>query len=331
MHIPPGRRVIAAGFVMVLVVAVVAVGWSLLSAGFQGDRPDAQLSMVPIERVALTPSNHQADTAPPSRAGATDDGSDPLLVPGLRDTLEALLLAAGESPDPATLKQRLQGLVAQFFSADLATRALAMAERYVDYRVALGELRPPDNTSQAEALRESILARNALRRQFFDETEYAALFADQESLDSFTLARRQIEQNQDLTPAEKTTALAGAESELSPEQRSARAYSQVQVDVAAQTARFDAQATDDRTRWTARSAQFGEGAATRLAALDRQERDWNQRLDAYEQAQQARASASALEQLRTQTFTSEEALRLDAALAVRRADRAGPSGASAQP
>lgn len=302
-----------------MVMVIMAAGWSWLGTSPDADRADARPSVTTAERATSSGSTLQAIAETTGRGDAREPFFDPLLVPGLRDTLEAMLLAAGESRDPVTLKQRLQGLVAQFFSAELATRALAMAERYVDYRVALGELRPPQNGSQAEALRESILARNALRRQFFDDDEFAALFADEESLDDFTLARLQIEQDQNLSPAEKTAAMAQAESIMSPEQRSARAFSQVQVDIAAQTARFDAQATDDRTRWMARSAQYGPDAATRLATLDRQEHDWNQRLEVYDRALQSGAGASALAQLRAQAFTPEEALRLDAALAIRHA------------
>ena len=67
-----------------------------------------------------------------------------MLAPGLRYALEALLAAAGEAPDPQTLKQRLEALVGQHFPPDLATRALALAYRYVDYRVALGLNGPGD-------------------------------------------------------------------------------------------------------------------------------------------------------------------------------------------
>ncbi len=253
------------------------------------------------------------------------DGADALLAPGLRDTLEDLLLAAGANPDPASLKRRLAELVAQYFEPALATRALAMAERYVDYRVALGELRLVEDISQPEALRASVDARDALRRQFFDEDEYAALFADQEALDQYTLARLQIEQDANLSAADRTIARQQAEAGLSDHQRAARAYSQVQVEVASQTARFDAEGTDERSRWSARSAQFGEGAATRLAALDAQDREWNQRLDVYLRAQQAQAGDEALRQLRAQIFSPEESLRLNAALAIRSADRARPT------
>ncbi len=323
----PARFVVTAGLVLLLALS----GWILTGTNAPPDLTTHRKSTA----LKADPKAHwttiDLGTAPPGFRETAHAASDTLLAPGLRDTLEALLLAAGETPDPAALKQRLQDLVAQFFGADLVTRALAMAERYVDYRVALGELRPPDGAYGVEALRGSMLARDTLRRQFFDEAEYAALFADQESLDRFTLARLEIEQNPERSPTDKAQAFADAEAEWNPEQRAARAYSQVQVEVAAQTARFDAQATDERTRWTARSAQFGEDAATRFAMLDAQERDWNQRLDLYEHALKTQPSDTALAQWRAETFTDEEALRLEAALALRHANLADTPSANEPP
>ena len=101
-------------------------------------------------------------------------------------------------------------------------------------------------------------ARDALRRQYFDETEFDALFADQQALDRYTLARLEIERNPDLTEEQRRQALAGTETELDPQQRAERAQSVVQETVGAQTAAFNAAGTDERTRFAQRSARFGD-------------------------------------------------------------------------
>ena len=140
------------------------------------------------------------------RASADGESTDPLLAEGLRDTLEALLQEAledGGASDPAALKQRLAGLVGKHFPAALAARALALAERYVDYRVALGQLRPPKDPTDPGALREALEARHQVRRQFFDGPEHDALFAREAELDRYTLARLEIERNPNLTPAQR--------------------------------------------------------------------------------------------------------------------------------
>lgn len=267
-----------------------------------------QLGMLPLDAFALTAPQHR---------GAATDPQDPLLAPGLRDTLEALLLEAGEAPDPETLKQRLRALVAQHFSAALATRALALAERYVDFRVALGDLKPPPDATDPQALRAAVVARDALRRQYFDDAEYQALFSGQESLERYTLARLDIERNPDLNDVQRREALEYAQDELTPAQRTERARSLVQIEVAAQTEDFNARGVDTRSRYAERSKRYGDDAARRLAQTDVEDQQWNARLDDYAQMLAAHVSPEQLAQWRARNFTQQEQLRLDAALALR--------------
>lgn len=246
-----------------------------------------------------------------------DGGADPLLQPGLRDALEALLHAAGDAADPLALKQRLEGLVGQHFPPELATRALALAHRYVDYRVALGQLRAPADLRDPRALRDALEARQKVRLQYFDDDEFDALFAQDMTLDQSMLARLEIERNSALTPEQKRSALQATEATLPPEQRALRAESVAHVGVAQQTAAFNAQGVDDPTRHALRSAQHGAQAAQRLAQLDQEERDWNARLDQYQQARSGAQDAARLHQLRAQLFSPEEQLRIEGALALR--------------
>lgn len=251
------------------------------------------------------------------RALGTDGTSDPLLVNGLRDTLEALLMEAGDVSDPATLKQRLAALVGRHFPAALATRALALAERYVDYRVALGSLRAPQDLTDPRALRDALEARHKVRLQFFDDAEYDALFAREADLDRYTLARLEIARNPQLSPEQRAQALQAADNELSTERRAERSAATEHMAAAAQTAAFNASNADERTRYAARSAQYGQAAAQAMAQLDRDEQHWNQRLDQYHQARAQQGEGAALQQLRQQLFSPEEQQRIDAALALR--------------
>jgi len=259
------------------------------------------------------------------RAITTDGPADPLLVHGLRDTLEALLMEAGDASDPATLKQRLAALVNQHFPAALATRALALAERYVDYRVALGSLRAPQDLTDPRALRDALEARHKVRLQFFDDAEYDALFAREADLDRYTLARLEIERNTQLSPEQRAQALQAADNELSTERRAERSAATAHMAAAAQTAAFNASNADERSRYATRSAQYGPAAAQAMAQLDREEQHWNQRLDQYSQARTQQGEGPGLQQLRQQLFSPEEQQRIDAALALRRLN-AGTSG-----
>ena len=200
-----------------------------------------------------------------------------------------------------------------------------VAERYVDYRVALGSLRAPQDLTDPRALRDALEARHKVRLQFFDDAEYDALFAREADLDRYTLARLEIERNTQLSPEQRAQALQAADNELSAERRAERSAATQHMTAAAQTAAFNASNADERTRYAARSAQYGPAAAQAMAQLDREEQHWNQRLDQYSQARTQQGEGPGLQQLRQQLFSPEEQQRVDAALALRRLN-AGSSG-----
>ncbi|WP_366926015.1 lipase secretion chaperone [Acidovorax sp. 16-64-162] len=216
---------------------------------------------------AATPTEHRLAA---QAAGAGVDGRDSFLTRELRNTLEALLLEAGDAADPATLKQRLAALVGRHFAPDLATRALAMAERYVDYRVALGQLRAPTDLADPRALRSALAEREQLRRQHFQDEEYEALFAHEAELDQYTLARLEIAHNPTLTAQQKELALREAQAALSPERQAERASATLHMTVAQRTRPGPARPGRDRLAKPARPVQPGPGAnhrQRRLAAV----------------------------------------------------------------
>ena len=253
---------------------------------------------------------------PASRAG-NDGGTDEFLTQDLRWRMEDLLLEAGDADTPAALKQKLAALLHKHFAARDAVRAIALLERYVDYRVALGAVKPPADTGDPRALRNALAARLRVREKFFNADEHRALFAQEEELDRFTLMRLEIERNTQLSDAQKASALRDAERELSDSQRALRAEVVAQVGVAAQTAAFDAANASEQERYAQRSKLYGDTAAQQLAQLDREERDWQARLDIYAAGRARNPGADQLANLRQQLFTPQEQLRLDAALALR--------------
>lgn len=263
-----------------------------------------------------------AATAAPA---ASREARAAFLAGSLRFKLEDMLLEAGEVATPAALKQQLAVLAPKYFSAEQMAQALEMLERYVDYRVALGEIKPPADPSDPEALRVAVDARQRMRENYFSPDEYAALFAQEEELDRFTLARLEIERNPDLSASQKAAAVRDAERDLSDSQRAARADAVAHVAVAAQSAAFEASGAGEHERYAQRRRQYGEAAAQQLAQLDREERDWQVRLDAYAAGKARNEPAAQLNRLRQQLFTPGEQLRIDAALALRQQAGASPA------
>ncbi|MDO5690942.1 MAG: lipase secretion chaperone [Pseudomonadota bacterium] len=247
-----------------------------------------------------------------------------LATPGLALRLEDLIgeeLGTGSfRDDPEGFKQRLFSRIAQRFPPDQVEAARALVSRYIDHRTALDRLAAA-GAKTPEELSEAFEARKRLRQQHFDADEYAALFGADDRLDRYTLARMRIESDKTLSPGQKQAALDEAASIMTPEERRQRQQVQQHLTLQQQTAELNARQASDGERYAARQASFGAEAANRLAALDQQQRQWNQRIDQYALAEtavrQGQMSAPQLDALRQQLFTPQEQLRLPGALALR--------------
>ena len=309
------KRAAQVALVAAGLLGLAAVGWW---AANTADEPRAGMRKAVGDARSSTTRASEAlagATAPPMAATP-----DPFLNAELRHKLELVLLEAGSAATPAELKRRLAAIVARHFAAGEAVRAAQLLERFVDYRVALGELKPPKDRTDPRALRQTFEARRQVRERHFQVDEAQALFAAEDELDRFTLARLEVLRNDALTPAQKEAAVRDAERDLGEPQRLARQQSVQHEAVAAQTAALDAAGANEQERYQARRAQYGDAAALQLAQLDREERDWQGRLSQYA-AQRAAGNAPELEALRERLFTPQEQMRIDAALALRELTR----------
>lgn len=306
-------RIIALAAAAVLMAGGAAL-WPRIDGTLPDAAPRASLeTALPQERLAERAGSGMAGAQP---GFATHALPDSLLGADLRHRLEAVLLEAGPAETPQALKQRLAALASRHFGPDHAVRATQLLDRYVDYRVALAALKRPADFADPHALRASLDERRRLRERHFDPQEYQALFAQEEELDRFTLARLEIQRNPQLDPAQQQAALRQAESELGEDQRAARAEALVHLDLAAQTAAFEAQGTGAQERHLQRRAAYGDAAAHRLAQLDREEQDWQQRLAHFAAAQAGQASPQQLQELKERLFSAPEQLRLEGALSL---------------
>ena len=295
-----------------------AAVWWLASSERTGETSARATSS--LQGVSSSAGDQHAGSAAANRMSAIPGAPrDPFLTPELRHTLEAILFEAsnGGVPDPAALKNHAFALLPRFFPAEYAARATALIDRYVDYRVALGSIKPPADTCDPRALRTALDARQQVRERHFTGEEYEALFAEDLQLDRYTLARLEIERNSALSASQKQAALTDAEGSLSEAQRAQRRQAIAQVAVAAQTAAFDANGVNDLDRFNQRRTSYGEAAATQLAQLDREDRDWQARLNDYAGAVAKKAGPSELQQLRQRLFSEHEQFRVDTALASR--------------
>ena len=146
---------------------------------------------------------------------ATPTADDPLLAPGLRYALEALLAAAGEAPDPQTLNAAGSPGGPAFPRTwppapwPLHTAMWTTASRS-------GNCAPGRPDRPTGAAHRDGRAPEGATAEFFDGDEFDALFSQDLALDEYMLARLEIERNSALTPEQKRSALQEAEQALSP-------------------------------------------------------------------------------------------------------------------
>ena len=316
------------------VLLVAAGGWWALSQPAPGAAAAALFQHAKLPQAA--PSAAQQATAAAlanDHRAALPAVTDSFLTEHLQQIFEDMLLEATVNKesdklrDVAVLRQRLNALVGKYFPPDLVQRATALLARYVDYRQALGQLAAPTDPADPSAMRAALQARDRVRQQYFSTDEYEALFAQDERLDRYTLARLGVERQTQLSDEQKQAALDVATQGLSDSQRAQRSAAVQHLDIQTQTAAFDSRNTSANERHAQRSAQYGEPAASRLAQLDAQERQWQNSLDQYAQTATAQPinagveQRQQLDQLRLQLFTPEQQLRVDAALALRALNR----------
>lgn len=255
----------------------------------------------------------------------TDDQANLVPTKQLRTLFDFYLANLDKEPLPLALR-RIRETLAQRFSEPALGQSLALLQRYVSYRLALDELDqqlPPGVTTEGfdlGALRQREQALEALRLSHFSQEEYTAFFQDDQRLDNYTLARLEIERNDSLSTDEKRRQLMSLELQLPESQRQARKRATVNGEVYARAEGLKAEGASADELYQLRAANLGDVAASNLAKLDDQQREWQARLKHYAKAKAQIAEAGlspadraiAIEALRERLFSGREQLRVRA-------------------
>ncbi|AXS85264.1 MULTISPECIES: lipase secretion chaperone [Marinobacter] len=264
-----------------------------------------------------------AGTSVPGGWARTDRLGNLIPTPHLRQMFEYFLSALGE--------ESLHQLVARIESALAAleeparSQALATLGAYLDYKLAVSELEQAYGDATGLGLDETLRRMSevhALRRTWLDAATAEAFFADDEAVDRFQMEKRQIARDGSLTAEEKAEALRKAESSLPEPLREAREetrqfaeYEQVRQQLAG----------DPRALQAWRQEVFGAEAADRLAQLEKEQQEWDQRWQVYSVERNrlmssglaAQEREEALDRLRARHFNETERIRAEALDSIR--------------
>ena len=283
-------------------------------------------SLAPGEAPAPPPQKEDPDLFAFVRSmeGTRPDGNvtvatgDKLVVDAeLAHLFDYYLAGLGEKP-LAAIRSQIEAELDQRLAPVPAREAKRLLGAYLSYKQALAgaEQALPAQADAALAARARLQAMRALRGNYFTAEESAGLFGASDAYDDDAVARTAILGDTTLDEAQRQAQLAALDQKMTPAQRAARdAPLQVaQLDASVRTLR--AQGGGDNEVYRLRASTFTPAAAARLAELDREESQWQQRIIAY-QARKASLpggaqDAAALQQLRDASFTPEEQRRLGA-------------------
>lgn len=236
---------------------------------------------------------------------------------------EYYLAAVGERPLD-DLRRDIERALDERLKPRAAQEAKALLGRYLAYKAALADVEK--NAQLAgnglDAIRGRLQAIQETRRKFFSDGEAQAMFGMEDAMNLDALARLEISQDKSLNDAQKAERLAALDRALPAPLREARdsATQVVRLEETAKNMRSKGASEDDIYRM--RAAALSPEAAARMAAVDREETEWKQRIQTYlaerkrllenGPARSAEDRTLALQQLRQTYFSEDEQRRLPA-------------------
>lgn len=239
----------------------------------------------------------------------------------LRRLFDYFLSAWGEQDLPAIVARIHEELARQLQGAQLEG-ARSLLGHYLDYKRALVELdaKPQYAGQGVVAIRERFQAMQALRGRFFTPQEDAGMFGFDDAYDRDAIARLEIHQNPGLSAEEKRQRMAVLDAAMPTALREERDAPRQIIHLENQVAALRTQGATDAQVFALRAKTLNPEAAERLAGVDREEREWLNRIADYQRERQrvlqsnANSSASereaSLAQLQQSRFTPAEIPRL---------------------
>ncbi|MEZ5511813.1 MAG: lipase secretion chaperone [Gammaproteobacteria bacterium] len=235
---------------------------------------------------------------------------------GVRRVFDYFLATIGEE-SLEEIRARLALYLQQHLPAAAAQQAWDVLTRYLDYKDALAEL--PGHDGSYDGMRDSLQRARELRDAMLGPTLADGFFREEDEYADVALQYIDYLRDPALTAQEKQQRVEALLSNLpdNARQEIQSTGRPLQIEQSVQTLREQGASSDDI--WLYREQQFGSAAADRLAALDAQRAQWQQRYEYYRQ-QRAAIETSALDdsdkaagiiRLRAEQFSDAEQKRVD--------------------
>lgn len=239
----------------------------------------------------------------------------------IRQLFDYFLSVQGEE-SLATIVQRLRAYIHHTLSGDAAAEAEKLLEDYIGYLddvAALDSTVTPGQGIDPIQLRAQKEQLAAIRAGRFDAVANDAFFAEEEAYDRYTLARLEVMQDENLSADERASRLAALENQLPPElQESMRDITRYQ-DLQTLTQQWQETDGSPANLQQMRENLVGREAAERLAKLDQERAQWQQRVDSWLREREAILSNAGISEAdkerqidaaRNRLFNEQEQIRV---------------------
>ena len=252
-----------------------------------------------------------------------DENKQLVVTEGLRRLFDYFLSAIGEE-DEAVIFARVERYIRHHTPEPAASQAVAIFGNYVAYLKALPDIEKRYGNLQLQASKSGELDLSAiaqqkqdvarLRQQYFDKTTIEAFFGAEDNYDDYSIEMVRINQNEQMSEAQKQAARQDYVSRLPDGAIKTNILQQANLnELMIRTERMKAAGASPEVLYNMRRELVGVPAAERLAQVDQEDADFDQRFQQLQsQKQQILAQTTDKAKAQTQITQLEKQLFNDA-------------------
>ena len=257
-----------------------------------------------------------------------DENKQLVVTEGLRRLFDYFLSALGEEEE-AVIYARVESYIRSHTPEPAASQAVTIFDQYVAYLKAIPTIENRYGNLQLQATKTGELDLNVvsqqkqdvakLRQQHFDKATIKAFFGAEDEYDDYSLAMVKINQDKQLSDAQKEAARQDYISRMPDNAIKTNIAQQANLnELITRTEQMQAKGATAEELYNMRRALFGAPAAARLAQVDQQDADFDQRFKQYQTQKQQLLSQNAdkvqaqtqINQIEQQLFNETERKRL---------------------
>ncbi|WP_350657418.1 lipase secretion chaperone [Psychrobacter sp. S1-30-MNA-CIBAN-0213] len=257
-----------------------------------------------------------------------DENKQLVVTEGLRRLFDYFLSALGEE-DEATIFARVESYIHSFVPEPAASQAIVIFNKYVAYLKAIPEIEKSFGNLQLQATQNGELDLNMvaqqkqdvakLRQQYFDTQTITAFFGAEDEYDDYSIAMININQNKLMSDEQKAAAQQDYVSRMPDNMTKVNIEQQANLNaLMSRTEQMKVQGATPEALYNMRRELVGAAAAGRLAQLDKEDANFDQRFTQYQTQKQQLLSQNTnstqarvqIEQLKQQLFSDTERKRL---------------------